>query len=322
MSDWVPRSYVAKVVYAAGFEYEPAQDIIKSIKDPLQRKTGFTWGYDMMSPHLSMIIDAEPFYFPYGGKHWLIELWKGQYGLETGCEIGVYNRVAAGAPDSSAQWRFYAAAAKGEELLMSATLFRNGQQLFRRGPEKHWWLTGFKWGVFTPLTTDLSMRIEIELADRAMRDAFKACLLKRRYPTLDRGRCGIAFDFYRTTWPQPTSRRLFGPAAQAKNQALVNKYNQLKKQYGITSNDPNQFDAWDAPATKFLGSLVDRAAQVQSEAARRLNALAAAASRLPGAASGAVKKLRDELANDSRAAHNDMVAFFEAKRKWHATARL
>ena len=38
-----------------------------------------------------MIIDCEPICFMYGGKNWMIELWKGQYGLETGGEIGVYN---------------------------------------------------------------------------------------------------------------------------------------------------------------------------------------------------------------------------------------
>ena len=36
--------------------------------------------------HSSAIIDCEPIYFSYGGKRWLIELWKGQYALTTGAE--------------------------------------------------------------------------------------------------------------------------------------------------------------------------------------------------------------------------------------------
>ena len=37
-----------------------------------------------------MIIDCEPIYFRYKGKKWLIEFWKGQYGMTTGGEVGIY----------------------------------------------------------------------------------------------------------------------------------------------------------------------------------------------------------------------------------------
>jgi hypothetical protein len=90
MSTWQPATNLAKAVYAAGFLYDPRKDIIYSRSDACQRKVGFTWSYDVASPYLRMIIDCETFYFIYGGKAWLIELWKGQYGLETGAEIGVY----------------------------------------------------------------------------------------------------------------------------------------------------------------------------------------------------------------------------------------
>lgn len=37
-----------------------------------------------------MKIDCEPIYFQYDGRRWLIEFWKGQYGITTGAEVGVY----------------------------------------------------------------------------------------------------------------------------------------------------------------------------------------------------------------------------------------
>ncbi len=74
----------------AGFEYDPEQDYFFSSLYPWQRKYGYTRLYDVVAPPMSMIIDSEPIRFEYGGYKWLIELWKGQYGMTTGCEIGVY----------------------------------------------------------------------------------------------------------------------------------------------------------------------------------------------------------------------------------------
>ena len=79
-------------MYAAGFMYDPDQDIIYSRMDAFQRRLGYAFGYDAAALGMSMNLDCEPIFFDYDGKHWMIELWKGQYGLEVGCEIGVYTR--------------------------------------------------------------------------------------------------------------------------------------------------------------------------------------------------------------------------------------
>ena len=56
---------------------------------------------------MGMIIDCEPVRFYYGGKKWLIELWKGQYGMTTGCEIGVYTAPVYDVKSHSISDRFY-----------------------------------------------------------------------------------------------------------------------------------------------------------------------------------------------------------------------
>ena len=42
-------------------------------------------------PRFQMVFDALPIYFDYRGRTWLIELWKGQYGINTGAELGIYH---------------------------------------------------------------------------------------------------------------------------------------------------------------------------------------------------------------------------------------
>ena len=75
----------------AGFAYEINGDYFYSLMDCWQREVGYCRLYDEAAPMFNMIMDCEPVEFSYGGKRWLIELWKGQYGITTGGEIGIYN---------------------------------------------------------------------------------------------------------------------------------------------------------------------------------------------------------------------------------------
>ncbi|MBN2351608.1 MAG: DUF4474 domain-containing protein [Spirochaetales bacterium] len=88
---WAAKSDIAKLVETAGFLYDPEQDIIYSRIDALQKDFGYSLLYDDLAPvMIGAVIDCEPVYFDYGGDSWMIELWKVQYGIETGAEIGVY----------------------------------------------------------------------------------------------------------------------------------------------------------------------------------------------------------------------------------------
>src|SRR5680860_227608 len=160
---WSPTSALAHAVYAAGFVYDPDQDIIYSRLDAPQRLFGYAYGYDVAALGMNAVIDCEPIFFDYDNKHWMIELWKGQYGLESGCEIGIYTRPIGSTSliymlmDATVGQRpgdglpshnlFYDCAADADMLELSATLHRDGAPLLTRGPELHWWLTGFKWRV-------------------------------------------------------------------------------------------------------------------------------------------------------------------------------
>ena len=73
-----------------GYSYVSSQDLFTSRIDAWQRGFGYCALYDKAALRFNMIFDCLPVYFDYQGKTWLIEFWKGQYGINTGCEIGVY----------------------------------------------------------------------------------------------------------------------------------------------------------------------------------------------------------------------------------------
>jgi hypothetical protein len=86
--DWIPTSSVGLAYYKLGFEYDPQQDIVKSIMYPLQRNLGYTWLYDVGASSLGFIIDCEPFYFDYNGKRWMIEPKYSTVPMETSSCLG------------------------------------------------------------------------------------------------------------------------------------------------------------------------------------------------------------------------------------------
>jgi Domain of unknown function (DUF4474) len=262
MAQWSPSSRLAKVVDLAGFSYDPQKDIIFSEMDALQRKFGYAYGYDDSIFLINADIDCEPIFFDCHGKTWMIELWKGQYGLMTGCEIGVYNRSPNSSPiysfldatigkrehDSNPSHNLFFDCASDNELLeMSFTLYRRGQEylgrqrlaetLFSRGPEKHWWLTGFRWGELSN-PDDLFMEVSIKFPSWEMHDAFVRALLDLGYQPTAVPAHPVTFTFDRPHSFQPR----LNPARQSSlaevrndNASIVSRYKQL----GLLSNDPN-----------------------------------------------------------------------------------
>lgn len=249
MSPWSPTTPLAHAVDLAGFAYDPAQDIIYSKMNPTQRSFGYAYGYDANALLIAADIDSEPIFFDHAGKHWMIELWKGQYGLETGAEIGIYTR-SSDAPfyfqllDATLGKReedpvpshslFYECADDDDMLTMSFTLMRDGQPLFSRGPERHWWLTGFRWGVYSD-PADLVLRLQIEMPDPGMLRAFVAALEERRYQFRVDGDA-VSFDFVTPVTHQPRLDSPIRATVDEKNREVVAAYQELR----LSNNDPNQ----------------------------------------------------------------------------------
>ena len=119
-------------------------------KEAWQKHFGFGKIYDIASPFLLLEYDYIRIFFTYENKDWMIQFWKGQYGMIFyGGEVGVYNR--AHSEEGVNDWTFYGCAKEEDWLAMDMTLYHqnlDGEFVreFTREYDKYWWCTGFKNG--------------------------------------------------------------------------------------------------------------------------------------------------------------------------------
>ena len=160
-----------------GFFYVKDWDIFSTRKDAWQRQMGYEALFDAAAPAVHMVMDVWPVYFDYEGKTWLIEFWKGQYGINTGGEVGIYHADHIVPPH---QYRFahFDAAGDDEMPWIRCRLTRGSETLYAY-EMKHWWLTGFAMGRFSK-PRQLVLNSEIAFDDSAMAEAF--CEGLKAYP--------------------------------------------------------------------------------------------------------------------------------------------
>ncbi len=185
-------SYVNMALNPFGFEFDYCQDIVVSKMDSWQRDVGYTDLYYLKSQLLNMVMDSEPIFFEYDGKQYRIEFWKGQYGITTGAEVGVYVRDNC----HYKKWEFYRAANECEFLNICFSLYKSCL-LFSR-EDRTWWLTGFDVGEFS-WPSELAMKVCINFPNRCMRNAFVEGLLKAGYTSNKIDCCEnyVCFDYCR-----------------------------------------------------------------------------------------------------------------------------
>ncbi len=218
---------------AAGYLYDEKQDIFYTKLDAWQRDMGYCRLYDEACAPLNLIVDSEPIYFEYGNKRWLIQFWKGQYGMALGCEIGVYNTEG---PDIDIPGLFngtFFHTVRDEEMLqMTVRLEKQGRKLFSRHG-RHWWHTGFIVGEFGE-PWELVMHTDITFPNNQMRDAFIGGLKRRGYKDNEIKVKGnrVLLKFDQPYSEQPISRvKMTDGIIQSKNKLLCNKYVDLTSDY-------------------------------------------------------------------------------------------
>lgn len=183
-------SYINAGLSPFGFAFDNCQDIVISKNDSWQRDFGYMDLYDLKAPFLNMVFDAEPICFKYNNKEYRIEFWKGQYGISTGAEVGVYVRDEKSPFKNS----FYRAANDDERLDISFNLCKKCN-LFSRC-DYSWWLAGFDVGKFSR-PKDLVMSICICFPDEDMLEAFLESLINAGYPESNISVCSttVSFDY-------------------------------------------------------------------------------------------------------------------------------
>ncbi len=143
-------------------------------KECWQDNFGYNLVYDKLAAVGHMYFDTIRTVFNYGGKQWLVQLWKGQYGyVFVGAEMGVYTREigSKGA---------YKCADKEDWLFMEMTCFwdqrddGNFVPVFTRPYTEYWWCTGFVpgWLNNTKKCTELQLVGRITFKDADMARSF------------------------------------------------------------------------------------------------------------------------------------------------------
>ena len=221
-----------EAIEAAGYAYDEEQNVFYSVKDAWQREMGYCRLYDEAAAPLGMIIDCEPIYFEYDNRRWLIEFWKGQYDLTTGCEIGIYYTDHEDVHTDIFTGPIYRAVTDDEMIYMQYNLYKKDKLLFHRSGV-HWWLTGFLLGEFSE-PEELTMEIGITLLNYEMLRAFILGLRKAGYKEdeirVKNKTIYLKYDVPKST--QPLSRNAAGDfIIQRKNELMCKLYMDITGEY-------------------------------------------------------------------------------------------
>lgn len=149
-------------------------------KKSWQKNFGFARVYDYVAPYVGMEYDYIRVFFNYDEEDFLVQLWKGQYGVLYGGEVGIYNRDEDG--KNSSPFTFYAAASQKYWPVMDMAVYHQKEEgdrpdeyelLFKRPVDKYWWCTGFVMGTLRQYEPADELRIEVTIK---FRDAEMASL--------------------------------------------------------------------------------------------------------------------------------------------------
>lgn len=212
-----------ELIKPLGYYYIASQDLFTTRIDAWQREFGYCTLYDNAAPHLHMVFDSLPIYFNYQGRTWLFEFWKGQYGINTGCEMGLYYADRILETDELDSTLFQCV--DDENMVkMSFTLYRDGEDIAHLR-QRHWWLTAFQMGCFSK-PTDLVMRITVNFPTTEMASAFVGGLLKGGLTSAEICcQCStVSFSFRQSLTQNNLLRRLRIRLAQLSNCFLCKVY--------------------------------------------------------------------------------------------------
>lgn len=153
-----------------GYAYDTKAGCFYATGQGWQKTFGYTELYDRMAGIAFIPLDTIRVKFNYAGMQWMVQLWKGFYGLIfSGCEIGFYNRPGT-TPEDYATYNVVS-----EEWYQDITnTFTYKSQSFTR-TAKTWWLTGFLPSLqISPATTIPKMKsaTTIRFTDEGLFNAF------------------------------------------------------------------------------------------------------------------------------------------------------
>lgn len=159
-----------------GYLFDPKEGCFYTSADPWQRVVGYNSIFDVAAPFTLIDFDTVRLRFEYQNKDWMIQLWKGQYGLVFyGAEVGVYTKP------KDRELMHYDAASDSEMLKMSMTFLEKNSkgkwvEKFTRPYGAYWWCTGFLPGVKYGKYDRMKLDMRITVKDYEMLAGLKSAL--------------------------------------------------------------------------------------------------------------------------------------------------
>ncbi len=155
-------------IVGIGFNMNLSEMLVYATIDCWMRNFGFCLFYDIAATSMPVFFNyrTRRFKFDYNGLEYMIQVWKGNYTVANGGEVGVYCR------DASKSGTFYECADDEHMLNMSMQILHGDKVLVDEGPMMHWWVNGFNLSDRMYLPESLTMKFSVEMTDEEMLNAF------------------------------------------------------------------------------------------------------------------------------------------------------
>lgn len=157
-------------VFGIGHNFNFYEMTMYSVVDCWMRNYGFCLFYDIaanLSP-VNFTYITRRFKFSYDGLDWMVQIWKGNYFIANGGEVGLYWR------EKGQVGSFYNCAT--EEIPMSLQVSIGDKVLVNRKLQDHWWISGFNIGEKLYLPSALTLKSTLIMPDKEMLEAFTAAI--------------------------------------------------------------------------------------------------------------------------------------------------
>lgn len=154
-------------MFGIGYNFSVYELLVYAPVNVWMRDFGFTAAYDLFCYTTPFFFyNTRRIKFDYEGREWMIQIWKGNYLVTNGAEVGIYNR------DAKKFGSYYDCAGDEDMMKMSMELYHGDELIFERPEQTHWWLTGFKVSDTLYPAETMTLRFSIEMKDEAMLSAF------------------------------------------------------------------------------------------------------------------------------------------------------
>lgn len=155
-------------IVGIGFNMNLSEMLVYATINCWMRDFGFCYFYDVAANSMPIFFNyiTRRFKFEYNGLEYMIQIWKGNYTVSNGGEVGVYCR------DKSKFGSYYDCANDEQMLEMSMQILHGDKVLVNKPAQLHWWVNGFNLGLRMYLPESLTMKFSIVMEDEEMLMAF------------------------------------------------------------------------------------------------------------------------------------------------------